>query len=74
MKLKFDGYAPVRGKCIYWREALNGEDEFNLRIKSENKRVECSCFVLGDLWHVTVSTVPSDCPEHRRCRYYIKGT
>lgn len=68
-----DGYHPVKGKCLYWRELLNADDEWDTRLKQEQKRVECSCFVEGDRWEYTVETVPSDCPRTRHCRYHIKS-
>lgn len=67
------GYAPVKGKCLYWREMLNAEDEWDTRLKPAQRRVECSCFVEGDRWEFTVADVPLDCPEKRQCRYYIKS-
>lgn len=67
-------YAPVRRKCMYWRERLSDEDRWDTRIKPEDRRVECTCFVEGFGWSVTVSTLPEDCPERRRCRYYIRTT
>ena len=69
-----DGFAPVRGKCSYWREAANEDDRWETRIKREDKRVECSCFVEGTMWSVTESAVPSDCPERLHCRYYVKSS
>ncbi len=68
-----DAYAPVKGKCTFWREKASIEDEFDTSVKADDKRVECSCFVEGDLWHRTRSTVPSDCPRARSCRYYVKN-
>ncbi len=69
-----DGYAPVKGKCVYWRERLNEEDRWDVRLREDEKRVECSCFVEGDIWSVTTSTIPNDCPNRWHCRYYIRGT
>jgi len=69
-----DGYAPIRGKCTYWRERANDDDRWESRIKRGDKRVTCSCFVEGTQWSVTESTVPSDCPERLHCRYYIKSS
>ena len=69
-----DAYAPVKGKCTYWREALNVEDEFDVTVKRPDKRVECSCFVEGHRWSHTVSTIPADCPKKLQCRYYIRAT
>ena len=67
-----DAYTPVKGKCIYWREAMNIEDEHDITVKKPDKRVNCSCFVEGYYWYFTVGTTPSDCPRRRQCRYYIK--
>jgi hypothetical protein len=69
-----DGFAPIKGKCMYWRERLYEDDRFDSRIKKDDKRIECSCFVEGDLWPATVSTIPPDCPERFHCRYYIRHT
>ena len=66
------GYAPVRGKCGYWREAPSEDDRWDTSIKAKDRRVECSCFVEGQRWSFTASTVPADCPEYLRCRYYVK--
>ena len=65
------GFAPIRGKCHYWREALDDDDRYDSRMKQPDWRVHCSCFVLGDRWTFTVETVPSDCPQRMHCRYYI---
>lgn len=67
-----DGYAPIKGKCTYWREALNVDDEWDTRVKKGDRRVDCTCFVEGRGWQATVSTIPSDCPLRDSCRYYIK--
>jgi hypothetical protein len=67
-----DPYRPVKGKCKWWREQLHPEDEFDARLKSEQKRVVCTCFVEGHYWTVNVPELPSDCPDFRHCRYYIK--
>lgn len=64
-------YAPIRGKCFYWREALNEEDRYNTRIKKGEGRVQCTCFVEGHGWTFTETTIPADCPNKRACRYYI---
>ena len=69
-----DGYAPVRGKCMYWRERDNEDDRWDTSVKPDDKRVECSCFVEGMIWSVTTSTVPPDCPDRRHCRYYVKSS
>jgi hypothetical protein len=68
-----DGYAPIRKKCTYWRERRNEDDRWDPRTAKDDKRVECSCFVEGKLWLLTAATVPSDCPDRRHCRYYIKN-
>ena len=68
-----DGYAPVRGKCTWWREMVHQDDAHVVSIKRANKRVVCSCTVEGMGWTFVQSEVPSDCPEARRCRYYIKN-
>lgn len=67
-----DAYSPVRGKCQYWREAANEEDRWDLRLKDEQRHVECTCFVEGDRWVFLRPEVPEDCPMKRSCRYYIK--
>jgi hypothetical protein len=67
-----DGFAPIKSKCTYWREHTSDDDRFDSSVKKEDKGVECSCFVEGRAWQVTVSTVPSDCPEAMHCRYYIR--
>jgi len=68
---KRDGFSPIRGKCLYWRETLDDEDRFDTRVKKEDWRVECTCFVEGNRWLVTASSIPGDCPEKLHCRYYI---
>lgn len=67
-----DAYTPIKGKCTWWREIPHDEDSHNMRVKAPDKRITCSCFVEGDVWIVRAEDVPSDCPECRRCRYYIK--
>jgi len=64
-------FAPTRGKCFYWRENPNDEDQWDTRIKKDERRVDCSCFVEGEVWTFTVNSVPSDCPQKMHCRYYI---
>lgn len=64
-------YAPIPKKCFYWREHPNDDDMFDVRIKKGQRRVDCSCFVEGDRWEFTESTVPPDCPDKVHCRYYI---
>jgi len=68
-----DGFNPIRGKCFYWREQRNEEDKFDSSIKKEDRRVNCTCFVEGDLWTFTVTTVPPDCPQRMHCRYYVRA-
>lgn len=68
-----DGFSPTRGKCFYWREMLKEEDRFDTRLKKAEWRVECTCFVEGDVWTHTMADVPADCPERYRCRYYIRS-
>lgn len=67
-----DGYSPIRGKCTWWRERAVDEDIWDSRIREDAKRVTCSCFVEGNYWTFTRGEVPSDCPNQRACRYYIK--
>lgn len=67
-----DGYTPVRGKCTWWREAPHPDDVYDVRLKEHEKRVVCSCHVEGKGWTFTRAELPSDCPESRHCRYYIK--
>jgi len=67
-----DGFSPIKGKCTYWRETLVEDDRFDSRVKKADKRVLCNCFVEGNTWPATVSTIPRDCPETYHCRYYIK--
>lgn len=69
-----DGFNPVKGKCVYWRESLHIDDKHDMSIKPPDKRVVASCFVEGDVWEYTASTVPADCPRSRQCRYHIKST
>jgi len=68
-----DAYTRVKGKCIFWREAPNIDDEYDTSVKPLDKRVECSCFVEGRFWHATMNTIPEECPRSLHCRYYIKG-
>lgn len=67
-------YAPVKGKCTWWRERPDEEDAWDVRVPRPEKRVHCSCFVEGHGWEYRRDNVPSNCPEYRRCRYYIKHT
>ena len=69
-----DAYTPVKGKCLYWREAIDIEDKHDATVKKPDKRVNCSCFAEGYFWHFVAATIPVDCPLSRRCRYYIKST
>jgi hypothetical protein len=66
-------FAPVKNKCTWWRESVHEDDAFDVTIKAAAKRVRCSCSVEGRGWTFVKSEVPSDCPESRRCRYYIKN-
>jgi hypothetical protein len=65
-------YHPIRGKCTWWRERLVDEDRWDITLKAGQRRVECSCFVEGHLYTWPRNEVPPDCPDNRRCRYYIK--
>ena len=64
----------MKGKCMWWREFPDEEDAVDRDIRAEKKRVQCVCFVIGEKWMYISSELPSDCPEARRCRYYIKAT
>ena len=68
-----DGFAPIKGKCLYWRERLDEEDRYDSRLKKDEWRVHSTCFVDGDRWEYTVSTIPPDCPLHRKCRYHMRA-
>jgi len=68
-----DPYAPVRGKCTWWREVPNDADSHDRMLKASDRRVDCSCFVEGSTWTYKESEVPAECPQNRSCRYYIKG-
>lgn len=68
-----DPYAPIKGKCAFWREHPNEEDVWDMSVKKEDKRVTCTCFIDGDLWMKTASTVPADCPKQHKCRYYVRS-
>jgi len=68
-----DPFAPVRGKCVWWREFPNEEDKYNVRLKEHEKSVQCSCFVEGKGWTIKRADIPDDCPDARKCRYYIKN-
>lgn len=67
------GYAPIKGKCTWWRETVNIDDEYDTSVKRPDKRVVCTCSVEGEQWTFARAEVPADCPESRRCRYYIKN-
>lgn len=67
-----NAYAPVRGKCTFWREAAHPDDEYDMRLKQPDKRVNCSCFVEGHVWTLKAADLPEDCPLYRSCRYYIR--
>ena len=68
-----DIYAPIPGKCMWWREVPNETDIHDRMLKASDKRVDCTCFVEGKAWTFKECEVPIECPEHRYCRYYIKG-
>lgn len=67
-------YTPVKGKCTWWREVIVDDDQYNTSIKLPNKRVKCMCTIEGRGWTFLHSEVPSDCPDSRACRYYIKNS
>lgn len=67
-----DGYAPIKGKCTYWRELASEDDRWDTSVKPADRRIVCSCFVEGKAWYYTASTAPADCPDRLHCRYYIK--
>lgn len=67
-----DAFTPVKNKCTWWRESPVEEDKYDVRLKPGERRVYCSCFVEGKAWTHPADEVPSDCPEARHCRYYIK--
>ena len=69
-----DAYTPIRGKCTWWRERPDEEDAYNVRMKDDEKRWYCTCFVEGDLWIYKKAEIPSDCPNALKCRYFIKHT
>ncbi len=68
-----DGYAPIEGKCMYWRELGVEDDKWDPSIPRADWRVRCSCFIEGNIWSYTTSTVPGDCPDRQHCRYYIRN-
>lgn len=65
-------YTPIKQKCTWWRESVHEDDEYDIGIKSGNRRVRCMCVIEGEGWTFIHSEVPSNCPESLRCRYYIK--
>ncbi len=65
-------YTPIRGKCTWWRESADEDDEYNANVKVANKKVKCVCGVEGQGWTFIRADVPPNCPEAFRCRYYIK--
>jgi len=67
-----DAYSPVKGKCAFWRELPNDDDTWDHSVKKDDRRVTCTCFIDGDIWLKTVSTVPTDCPRRHKCRYYVR--
>lgn len=68
-----DAFAPVSGKCTWWREIMLDEDLHDVTLKQKDKRVRCACFVEGYFWIHPYSEVPAECPQWRHCRYYIKS-
>jgi len=68
-----DPYAPIKGKCIWWRELPTQEDLWDTRLRESEKTITCSCFVEGKGWLVTRAELPAECPDSRACRYYIKN-
>lgn len=69
-----DAYSPIKGKCTWWREMPLQDDIYDVRLKDDEKRVNCSCFTEGKGWVFTRAELPGDCPDNRSCRYYIKHT
>lgn len=67
-----DAYTPIKGKCTWWREMPVEDDVYDTHLREYERRVVCSCFVEGLSWTMPRSDVPNDCPENRKCRYYIK--
>lgn len=67
-----DAFSPIRGKCMWWRETAVDEDVYDVRLREDEKRVNCACFVEGHLWIHSRGEVPPDCTEWKHCRYYIK--
>lgn len=69
----YNPFAPVRGKCVYWREQIDDDELWDARIKLEDRSVRCSCFIEGYIWDATVASIELDCPRRDHCRYYIKA-
>lgn len=67
-----EGYLPIKGKCTWWREMPLDEDRWNARIRDHEKRVACTCFVEGKGWIYARWELPEECPDSRRCRYYVR--
>lgn len=67
-----DAYSPIKGKCTWWRELPVDEDRWSVRLKDDEKRVSCSCFVEGKGWTFAHGDLPADCPDARHCRYHIR--
>lgn len=67
-----DAYTPIKGKCTWWRERPVDEDVYDVMLSEEQKRIACTCFIEGRGWTLQRGEVPSDCPENRHCRYYIR--
>lgn len=67
-----DSFSALRGKCIWWRESAVEEDLYDVRLREDQRRVYCSCFVEGRVWTHTRADVPANCPENLHCRYYIR--
>jgi hypothetical protein len=67
-----DAYSPIRGKCTWWRETPDMDDEYDSSIREGEKRIRCLCFVEGRGWGFKVADLPVDCPDMLHCRYYIR--
>ncbi len=65
-------FAPIKGKCMWWRELPVDDDVWDTRLTPEEKRISCSCFVEGKGWMYETAELPLDCPDRRHCRYYIR--
>ncbi len=68
-----DAYTPIKGKCMWWRETMVEEDAHDIMVKPEDKRIHCTCFVEGYQWTHARNELPEDCPNTRKCRYYIRS-